>query len=96
MERSFRMSKSDLQARPIFHTRKESIEAHLLIVFTALAVSRYVEMVTCASIRSVIATLTRIKEIIVEDPSTGQTASKYTNLTEEARQLLRKTDVWVT
>ncbi len=96
VERSFRMSKSDLQARPVFHTRKESIEAHLLIVFTALAVSRYVEIVTSQSIRTVITTLAHIKEIIVEDPSSGQIASKFTNLTDEARQLLKKTDVWVT
>lgn len=96
VERSFRMSKSDLQARPIFHTRRESIEAHLLIVFTALAVSRYVEIVTGATIQSVITVLTHVKEIIVEDPSTGTTASKFTNLTEEAKQMLKKTDVWVT
>lgn len=96
VERSFRMSKSDLQARPVFHTRKESIEAHLLIVFTALAISRYVEIVTGTTIQSVIAILTHVKEIIVEDPSSGHTASKFTNLTEGAKQILKKTDVWVT
>jgi transposase len=96
VERSFRMSKSDLQARPIFHTLKESIEVHLLIVFAALAVSRYVEIATGTTIQSVIAILTQVKEIIVEDPSTGQTASKFTNLTEEAQRLLRNTDGWVT
>lgn len=96
VERSFRMSKSDLQARPIFHTRKESIEAHLLIVFTALAVSRYVELITGLTIQAALAILTQVKEIIVEDPSSGQVASKFTNLTEEAKQILKKTDVWVT
>ena len=96
VERSFRMSKSDLQARPIFHTLKESIEAHLLIVFTALAVSRYIEIKTRLSIKRVLMILTQIKEIVVEDPSTGHNASKFTNLTEEAQRLLRKTDVWVT
>lgn len=93
VEKAFRMSKSDLQARPIFHTLKESIEAHLLIVFTALAISRYVEIVTKKSVAQVITTLSYIKEIIVEDPASGQTASKFTNLTEEARQLLKFTDL---
>ena len=37
------MSKSDLQARPIYHHKRESIEAHLTIVFTALAVARWIE-----------------------------------------------------
>ena len=32
------MSKHDLQARPIYHHKRESIEAHLTIVFAALAV----------------------------------------------------------
>ena len=33
IERSFRMSKSDLQARPIYHRKRDPIEAHLTIVF---------------------------------------------------------------
>ena len=35
IEKSFRMSKHDLQARPIYHHIRESIEAHLSIVFAA-------------------------------------------------------------
>ena len=43
IEKSFRMSKSDLQARPIYHRKRDSIEAHLTIVFAALAVTRFIE-----------------------------------------------------
>jgi hypothetical protein len=43
IEKSFRMAKSDLQARPIYHHLRDSIEAHLTIVFAALAVSRWIE-----------------------------------------------------
>jgi hypothetical protein len=43
IEKSFRMSKHDLQARPIYHHIRESIEAHLSIVVAALAVSHWVE-----------------------------------------------------
>ena len=96
VEKAFRMSKSDLKARPIFHTLKESIEAHLLIVFTALAISRHIEILTDKSIQHVTTTLSRIKEIIVEDPSTGHRASKFTNLTPEILRLLKLTDVRVT
>ncbi len=42
VEKSFRMSKTDLRARPIFHHKKDSIEAHLTVVFAALAVTRWV------------------------------------------------------
>jgi transposase len=40
VKRSFRMTKSDLAARPVFHSLEDSIQAHLTIVFAALAVSR--------------------------------------------------------
>ena len=40
IERSFRMSKHDLQARPIFHHKRESIQAHLSVVFAAHVVAR--------------------------------------------------------
>jgi Transposase DDE domain len=39
IEKAFRMSKHDLQARPVYHHKRESIDAHLTIVFAALAVS---------------------------------------------------------
>jgi len=43
VEQSFRMSKTDLRARPIFHRTRDAIEANLTVVFTALAVSRVVQ-----------------------------------------------------
>lgn len=43
VEKSFRMSKSDLRARPTFHYKKERILAHLLICVCALAVLRELE-----------------------------------------------------
>ena len=52
VEKSFRMAKSDLRARPIFHHQRESIEAHLTIVFAALAVSRHLQDLTGVSIKS--------------------------------------------
>jgi hypothetical protein len=33
------MSKADLAARPMFHRTRDAIEAHLTIVFTALALA---------------------------------------------------------
>ena len=43
VEQSFRMSKSDLKARPIFHRKRDAIEAHLTVVMTALAIGRVIE-----------------------------------------------------
>jgi hypothetical protein len=33
------MSKHDLRARPVYHHKRESIDAHLAVVFAALAIS---------------------------------------------------------
>src|SRR3954452_19802755 len=57
VERSFRMAKSDLAARPIFHRLRDSIEAHLTIVFAALAVSREAQARTGVSINKIVKTL---------------------------------------
>ena len=51
VEASFRMSKTDLRARPMFHHTREAIEAHLTVVFAALAVARYLQDATGLSIR---------------------------------------------
>jgi hypothetical protein len=57
IERSFRMAKSDLAARPMFHRIRDSIEAHLTIVFAALAVSREAQARTGVSIKKIVQTL---------------------------------------
>lgn len=46
VEQSFRMSKTDLRARPMFVHTRDAIDAHLTVVFTALAVSREVQQRT--------------------------------------------------
>jgi hypothetical protein len=63
IEKSFRMAKSDLQARPIYHHQRDSIEAHLTIVFAALAVSRWIEHQTGWSIRRFVKTARRYRTV---------------------------------
>lgn len=65
VEASFRMSKSDLRARPIFHHTREAIEAHLTIVFTALAIAHYLQTSTGISRRKIIQTLRPLQRITV-------------------------------
>ena len=66
IERSFRMAKSDLQARPVYHRTRDSIEAHLTIVFAALAVSRWIEHQTGWSIRKFVKTARRYRTIQIQ------------------------------
>ncbi|HUC25791.1 MAG TPA: IS1634 family transposase [Streptosporangiaceae bacterium] len=66
VEKSFRMSKHDLQARPVYHHQRDSIEAHLTIVFAALAVSRWIEQQTGWSIRKFVKTARRYRTIQIQ------------------------------
>ena len=66
IEKSFRMAKSDLQARPIDHRIRDSIEAHLTIVFAALAVSRWIEHQTGWSIRKFVKTARRYRTVEIQ------------------------------
>jgi hypothetical protein len=65
VERSFRMSKSDLRARPMFHRTRDAIEAHLTIVFTALAVAHNVQERTGLAIANVIKQLRPLRSATI-------------------------------
>jgi hypothetical protein len=66
VEQSFRMSKTDLQARPIFARTRDAIEAHLTIVFTALAISRVIQDRTGSSIRRILRELRPLRSATIE------------------------------
>ena len=66
IEKSFRMSKHDLQARPIYARKRDSIEAHLTIVFAALAVSRWLEANTGWSIKKFVRTARRYRTVDIQ------------------------------
>lgn len=65
IEKAFRMSKHDLAARPIYHHLRESIDAHLVIVFAAMAVSHHIETQTGWSIKKFVRTARRYRTITI-------------------------------
>jgi len=72
------MAKSDLQARPVYHRKRDSIEAHLTIVFAALAVSHWIEATTGWSIRKFVRTAHRYRTITIQaDQHTITAADPY-------------------
>ncbi len=66
IEQSFRRSKTDLRARPMFTRTRDAIKAHLTIVFTALAVSRTVQNRTGLSLRRFLRTLKPLRSATLE------------------------------
>ena len=67
VEKAFRMAKSDLQARPIYHFKKSSIQAHLLIVFVSLCLSKAMELATNISIAKIRDLLWKIHDVELID-----------------------------
>jgi len=86
VEASFRMSKTDLRARPMFHHTREAIEAHLTIVFTALALAREVQARTGLSIRNVIRQLRPLRSATIL--ANGQTHKIPTHIPHEQQALI--------
>ena len=82
-------SKSDLRARPIFHHTKDAIEAHLTIVFAALAISRRLQDQTGMSIKKVVRALRPIQQITLTIGGHPHTAADP--LTDAARDILTAT-----
>ena len=86
VEKSFRMAKTDLRARPIFHRQRDSIEAHLTIVFAALAISRHLQDMTGGSIKKLVTTLRPLRTVQIKIGSNVITAAP--NITADARDIL--------
>ena len=88
VEQSFRMSKTDLRARPMFHNRRESIEAHLTIVFTALALARHLQQATGLSIKKLVTTLRPLREATIT--IAGHTITAKTPIPENIQQIIEQ------
>jgi hypothetical protein len=73
VEQSFRMSKTDLRARPLFAHTRDAIEAHLTIVFTALAVSRELQARTGLALRNLIRQLRPLRSATIAINGAQQT-----------------------
>jgi len=72
VEQSFRMSKFDLQARPIYHQKHDAIKAHVLICFVALLVEKYLELTTKLSLRRIRFLVMNITETHIQDRITNE------------------------
>jgi transposase len=88
IEATFRMAKSDLRARPIYHHNRDAIEAHLTIVLAALAISRNIEYQTGISIKQFVKLMRPIRSGIVT--FNGKKFLAEPEVPEEAKSVLNK------
>jgi transposase len=62
IEHAFRIAKSDLEARPIYHHKEESIKNHMLICFMALTIAVYLELKNKRSIHFIVEELKSVTD----------------------------------
>lgn len=72
VEQSFRMSKSDIETRHIYHRKEETIRSHshVLICFIALIIEKYLELETKLSLREIRFLIWNITEAHIQDKFT--------------------------
>lgn len=82
IEKAFRMTKSDLLARPIYHFKKQNIKAHVLIVFISLCVSKSIELLSRLSIQKVKQSIWKILDIEFKDKLTDKSFIKRMDISK--------------
>ena len=86
VEQSFRMSKHDLKARPIFHHTHDAIQAHLTVVMASLAVARHLQRATGVSIKRLVRELEPLQEVTIT--INGHQITALPTLTPQAQHII--------
>jgi len=92
IERAFRMSKTDLRIRPIYHRLRHRIEAHICIAFTAYTVYKELERVlkeekSSLSLRIASEITHNMYKITYQLPESKHVKSTLLNMDEQQREL---------
>lgn len=89
IEQAFRISKNDLQTRPIFHFKEEPIKFHILICFIALVVSKHIELETSISIKNFNHECKKITDARIVNKITNTEIIMRAKLNEKIIEILR-------
>lgn len=88
IEQAFRLSKHDLQTRPIFHFKEEPIQLHVLICFMALAVSKHIELTAQISIREFLTNCKKITDARLLNKITNREIRMRVSVSAELQHII--------
>lgn len=88
VEQAFRVAKSDLETRPIFHFKEDPIKLHLLICFIALVISKHIEIRTGLSIKRFNTEAKKVVDAIMLNKLTRKQVIVRGKLTDTVQELL--------
>ncbi|MCB9227713.1 MAG: IS1634 family transposase [Chitinophagales bacterium] len=97
IEKAFRIAKTDLKIRPIYHRKQQRIEAHICLNFVAYKVYKELERQlkekeSDLSVEKVIDILQSIYQIEIKNPVNDETLQKTILLTDEHKYLQKLFD----
>lgn len=92
IEKAFRISKTDLRVRPIYHRLKHRIEAHICIAFTAYCIYKELERIlkqekSTLSLKTASELTHNIYQITYTLPDSKHTKSKLLNMDNQQAEL---------
>ncbi len=90
IEQAFRVSKNDLETRPVFHFKEQPIKLHILICFMALTISKHIELKAGVSIRKFLDEAKTIVDGKILNHITGKTVTINAQKTPKITQLVDK------
>lgn len=93
VEAAFRMAKSDLATRPIFHHKEAAVRAHMVICFVALIMGRYIERRTRCSLRQFVDMLWSVTDARIVDTETGEVHILRSPVGEDIHRIIEKIGV---
>ena len=94
IEKAFRISKTDLKIRPIYHRKHDRIKAHICICFAAYAIYKELERKLQKysiglSTEKAIKIIKDIHQLTYQLPKSGQVKTKILNLDKDQEKLFR-------
>jgi len=94
IEKAFRMSKTDLRIRPIYHRLKHRIEAHICISFIAYSIYKELERIlyiekSNVSVKKAAELTHNMYEITYTLPESKHTKTKLLKMDDEQSELYR-------
>lgn len=90
VELAFRIAKNDLEIRPIYHFKQQTIEVHILICFMALAICKYMEIKTGSSTRQIVKILKSVTDARIKNILTGEKITMRSEISAEIKEIILK------